>query len=187
MSTHWFVDDAQYEARVQEEVARLRRERDALAGISAPPRSQLVAEKTPEHPVQRQSPVQQHIPQQPQVAAPPENATPPAVFSSSAFAQNLPARVQSLSVNSSEIQNTGSSGRKLPVQQQSGDGAHEREVLDAPSSPDEPLIARRSSQAQKGGSSSSRHLAAAPMSTAQSVLKSNSKSIDSVPSKFVML
>jgi len=186
MSTHWFVDDAAYEARVQAEVARLRRERDQLAGTSALPRAQLVGDHPLEQPVHQQSLVQQQEPQQPQAAVPANDATTSAAFPSSAFAKTLPARVQSLSVNSSVEQDGRSSRHKLPVQQQSGDGVHEREVLDAPSSPDEPLIRLRSSQAQKGRSSPSRQPVAAPKSTAQNVPKPTSQSMDSEPSKLVM-
>jgi len=187
MSTHWFVDDAAYEARVQAEVARLRRERDQLADTSTPPRAQpVVGVHTLEQSVQQQSPVQQQEPQQPQAPVPADDATSSAAFPSSVFAQTLPARVPSLSVNSGVDSSERSSWNKLPVQQHSGNDAHEREILDAPSSPDEPLIRRRSSEAQTGCSSPSKRPAAAAKSTAQNVPKPTSQSMGSEPSRLIM-
>jgi len=172
MAEYWFVDDAAYEARVEAEMAHLRRERERVAGLNTLLRGNaLGAQKHPQFQiqVQRQSPEKEQVQQRAQVV--PSSGT--AASATTAIDQTLPARVEVLSVSSNEAQTKGSSKSTIASRKQSADGHNKGDILDVPSSPDEPLFRRHVLQAQKAQPSLSEQSTASNKATSRSVPKLN--------------
>jgi len=182
MAEHWFVDDAAYEARVEAEMAHLRRERERVAGLNTLLRGNaLGAQKHPQFQaqVQRQSPEREQVQQRAQIV--PSSSTP--ASATTAINQTLPARVETLSVKSNEAQTEALSESTIASRKQSADSHSKGDIIDVPSSPDEPLFRRHVLQAQKAQSSSSEQSTASNKATSRSVPKLNT-TFTSEPRKF---
>lgn len=133
MPTHWFADPAVYEERLQQEVAELRLRRDAVKAQKERAIGGVLRSIEVPAPVSA-------VPVLPATASPSRQET----------AQNLPPRVVSMSVNDKEVQSDAALAKEdkavvFQGQASTHDTLEEGELLDTPSSPDEPLIRRRSS------------------------------------------